>query len=454
MKCKRIEKLFVLAFLVACLCGCGGREASNITERLETTGLASENMENSGDMEDAANVELIEEEERENINEYEVREVGTSYNSDVLNCGVYDQETGDIVYYIIDKEGNVVKRIDDAGECSPFYNNLTVISCDENKAFDLYGNDVTACYAGENEQIIDMYYVNDEVVMLLAEIRESYDALSVSMIAKNAAGEVVGRWEEEQFKDMFLKRLLSQNDGGIEYIGDGKIHLSGLTRENEHVDYVIDLFYDSYIFEILNDTQYYNYNGTIIAYDNKVIVDGICYDENYNIVWADAVIMAMCANGGKLYWKEGCDLFSCDDVIVDGMYMAIDSTTYMDLNGNDIFNTDLLRNKLYSFYFYEEIPYAVGSLHNSENKPFFGVLDRNGNWVFEPKKGQLDYAEINLLRYNLFSAWDENWNLILYNFDGTIFDELGYNASVKTVVDDKIYYILDDKMYIYDLSDK
>ncbi len=304
-------------------------------------------------------------------------------NFDELSVGVIYDSNDDSFYIFFDSEG-VVHRITEDYIRSGFYEGM----CIHNPKYmmDETGRLFRPQFLQDDEKIIR--YAKDDfgVVFWTAKKVDSLEGSKVILTVWSSSGEMIAQFDssQEEFEECSATSLYCNitdlnNRDGLEYVGGYIYRTKGALS-------------DYYFLNIATKSVHYmRHNSTYpIVYPNGSFIfsDAHLLDNEWNILlgWENMVH----TGPGNPVLSEGL-------IYLDGYINEVGGIKYPSgfYDPNLYCVIDLSQYKVQSISRSNISPrfvngYAVLQLSNSDNVSFWGVMNRKGEWTFEPQKGYVN----------------------------------------------------------------
>ena len=331
----------------------------------------------------------------------------------VDGCWVFarNEESG-YSYLWIDKDMNLVLNVDaeQFRVCSDIYEDMTVIegAADGRKMIINSKEDISDKFvnAEQGEKILGMWKDSTGVSVWTVRVTDTYDSHITELYVKNADGEIKMMWDSEQFTDFCwddLDKLTFANES-VYIFGQSIVDVNGgysftCTGGSETEIWGVDENRDVYLSE-------YEYPQDWFVKRNGVGSELWRCEVNY---------------GGRGQFSDGLTY-----VRYEGRSKAYQG--FIDGTGNLAINCDL--NISNTPIFVDD--YAVIELENEAGIKFVTLMNRDGDIMFEPIRGQsVDSLVDTHTEYISIAEWkhhiaEVDGKLVVLYADGTIADAPAY----------------------------
>ena len=367
----KIKKMLLLYFIVICmeLSGCGSsgemetenhgieeqvtnsEEINNITEKFADANTDA----NTADGEDAVN--------QEGYIEVDIADLAARVRYFSYGKGWYFDDSSE-VWKCTDTEGNILFSLPFGWEPkNGFIHNYCMIQHEsyKDKVIDQSGNQVFGDVVSDEKDILLLSENNDVVNLWVRTIRDAYDGHSETLSVIDENGTILSEYTSLEGVSLGYIREIKD-------LGDGMYQCGG------------------YVFNI-NNNSYFRYEDSA-----GLIADILNFNHGYGIGEDGRVIDlngTVCFSGpaGVVVGKYGNDVFFMghrEEIYASGKYYDTFRGAFYNAEGQ--MEIDISQYSLMRIPFYKD-NFCILEILNEAGVRFTSVIDKSGEFLFEPIKG-------------------------------------------------------------------
>lgn len=391
---KKLGRLSVLIIALGMLVsGCKESSGENGKEEQVTNGEITEAME---DINNNSVEEIVDSNDTENYVEIDIVDLSNSVKDFSYGKGWYlDNSSGE--WNCIDIEGNVLFSLPFGYEpVGGYIQNLCLIQREGYKKIiiDEGGNQVFADMATGDNEILMLSENSGKINIWIRIIKDTYDGHSEILRVIDGEGMTVS--EYTSLSGLPFDSINGPNGSQLRDLGEGMYQCG------------------AYIFNTNNNSCFrYEDNAGLIE-DVLNFEDGYGIGKDGKIIDSNGAVCFTNSNRAKVgNYREGLYFVGYwEEIFITGKYYGTYRGAFYDVNGQ--VELDVSQYALENIPFFEE-GYCVMNILNEAGVTFTAVMDRNGEFLFEPVEGQRNVEiseEIIVVNGDLIQIYDLKQNTI------------------------------------------
>lgn len=361
----RKKSIFIIGIILVLLTGCS-QKTNDVESKIE-------NVSNQKDNEFT---------EINNIIDVELKSVRYTGDYDNRFLGFSNDKA-----YLFDANGQIIKEYSDNSNPTEFFNTIYAkeyINSAKQQSYykitDVKGNDITYKYMNSDDKFYNIYLVDKSPMILATIFEENPTSSSAKLVFKDVDGNIKysvstddeslksNKIDVKYFKSLTLK---------VYYIGDGIVYL-----KNTPYSYFINIKTN----EVFKDKYeaHSNYINGYMSY-RSVGGNGIL-DVHGNQILNDTSKKLDCTYSNGVYYN-----------FKDKKFYDLDGNTIIDLSEFDVESSDKYSgisasNKL-GEYVFDEYGYCNIVVKNPSGKKYYGIINKNGEWIKELQSTEIRYEK-------------------------------------------------------------
>lgn len=339
-------------------------------------------IENKSEMVNVSDQKENQSTEINNIVDVKLKSVKYTGDCDERFLGVSDDKV-----YLFDENGQILNEYN--GDSCPteffytIYAKQYINSAKQNsyyKITDVTGNDISYKYINSNNKFYNIYLV-DKSPMILATIFEENPTSSVAkLVLKDVKGDIqysVSTDDESLKSNKIDVKYFKSSTLKVDYIGDGIVYLK---------DMPYSYFVNIKTKEVFKDT-YQAHSSYINGYMSYRSVDGNgILDVHGNQVLGSTSKTLDCTYSNGVYYNY-----------TDKKFYDLDGNTIIDLSEFDVESSDkysgISAEKKLGEYVFDECGYCNIVINNPSGKKYYGIINKNGEWIKELQSTEIRYKK-------------------------------------------------------------
>lgn len=370
----------------------------------------------------------------------------------VKYTGSYDNRflgTSDDKVYLFDANGQILNEYSNDNYPTEFFYTIYakryINSAKQNayyKITDINGNDISYKYIKSDDKFYNIYLV-DKSPMILATIFEENPTSSVAkLVFKDVRGDIqysVSTDDESLKSNKIDVKYFKSSTLKVDYIGDGIIYLK---------DMPYSYFINIKTKEVFKDT-YQAHSSYINGYMSYRSVSGNgILDVHGNQVLGSTSKALDCTYSNGVYYNYK-----------DKKFYDLDGNTIIDLSEFDVESSDKYSgisaaNKLEEYVF-DEYGYCNIVIKNPSGKKYYGIINKNGEWIKELQSTEIRYKKE---LYEDVILYEDNEGYKVYDIKSKKDIGITMTSTNQTFVKDNFFKenyidIKDCKIYLYNFKE-